>query len=127
MIMWENILYAAITAAVPVITGFVCKWLASLYENNKTKIKNETVRGVLDKVTDMLVSVVETTSSVFVKQLKAEGKFNDEAKKAAFKMSFDTAKKMLTEESTKIIAETYGDVDEYLTNKIEQLVEELKK
>ena len=75
----------------------------------------------------MLVSVVETTTSVFVKQLKADGKFDDEAKKSAFKISFDTAKKMLTEESTKIIAETYGDVDTYLTNKIEQLVEELKE
>ena len=124
--MWENILYAVITAAVPVITGFVCKWLMSLYESNKSKIKDETVRGVLDKTADMLVSVVETTTSVFVKQLKVEGKFDDEAKAAAFKMSFETAKKMLTEESTKIIAETYGDVDEYLTNKIEQLVEKLK-
>jgi hypothetical protein len=123
----QSILYAVITAAVPVITTFLCKWLFSLYENNKVKIKNETVREVLDKVVDMLVAVVETTTSTYVKQLKKDGTFDEAAQQEAFKRSFEAAKKLLTEESVKIIAETYGDVDEYLTNKIEQLVEELKK
>ena len=43
----QNLLYAIITAAIPVLTGFLCKWLASLYENNKSKIKNEKVQLVL--------------------------------------------------------------------------------
>jgi hypothetical protein len=123
----QSILYAVITAAVPVITTFLCKWLFSLYENNKVKIKNETVREVLDKVVDMLVAVVETTTSTYVKQLKNDGMFDEVAQQEAFKRSFEAAKKLLTEESINIIAETYGNVDEYLTNKIEQLVEELKK
>lgn len=123
----QNILYAVITAVVPVITGFVCRWLLSLYENNKAKIKNEEIKFVLEKVADMLAAVVETTTSTYVKQLKKEGLFDADAQKEAFRRSFEAAKKLLTEESAKIIAETYGDVDTYLTNKIEQLVEELKK
>ena len=127
MELLQNVLYAVITAVVPVLTGFLCKWLASLYENNKTKIKNEKVSAVLEKVTDMITSTVETTTSTYVKQLKAENLFNADAQKEAFTKTFEAVKKQLTEESTKIIAETYGDVDTYLTNKIEQLVEKTKK
>lgn len=123
----QNVLYAVITAAVPVLTGFLCKWLASLYENNKTKIKNEKASVVLGQVTDMIVAAVETTTNTYVKQLKKDGLFDANAHKEAFNKTFEAVKKQLTEESTKIIAETYGDVEAYLTNKIEQFVEELKK
>ena len=125
--MLENILYAVITAAVPVITGFVCKWLASLYENNKTKIKNEKAQAVLGQVTDMIVAAVETTTSTYVKSLKAENLFNADAQKEAFNKTFEAVMKQLTDESKKIITETYGDVETYLINKIGQFVEELKK
>ena len=123
----RNVLYAVITAAVPVITGFVCKWLASLYENNKTKVKNEKAQAVLGQVADMIVAAVETTTSTYVKQLKADNLFGADAQKKAFNKTFEAVQKQLTEESAKIIAETYGDVETYLTNKIEQFVEELKK
>ena len=122
----QNILYAVITAAVPIITGFVCKWLASLYENNKIRIKNERANVILGQVTDMIIAAVETTTSTYVKELKANNLFTKELHKEAFKKTFDTVKKQLTEESTEIITAIYGDIDEYLTNKIEQFVEELK-
>lgn len=123
----QNVLYAVITAAVPVITTYLCRWLASLYESNKTKVKNEKAQAVLGQVTDVIVAAVETTTSTYVKQLKADNLFNEDAQKEAFNKTFETVKKQLTEESTKIITEIYGDVEIYLTNKIEQLVEELKK
>ena len=123
----QNILFAVITAVVPVATTFICRWLISLYEEKKVKIKNEKARATVDLVTDMIVAAVETTTSTYVKQLKAESLFDAEAQKEAFNKTFESVKKQLTEESTKIIAETYGDVETYLTNKIEQFVEELKK
>lgn len=123
----QNVLYAVITAAVPVITTFLCRWLTSLYESNKTKVKNEKAQAVLGQVADMIVAAVETTTNTYVKQLKADNLFSADAQKEAFDKTFEAVKKQLTEESTKIIAETYGDVETYLTNKIEQLVEELKK
>ena len=125
--MWEKALYAVITAAVPVITGFVCKWLASLYANNKTKIKNETAQVVLGRVTDMIVAAVETTTSTYVKQLKADNLFDADAQKEAFNKTFESVTKQLTEDAKQIIAENYGDVKVYVTNKIEQLVEAAKK
>lgn len=122
----QNLLLAIITAAVPVITGFVCKWLQSLYEDNKNKIKNENAQVILGQVTDMIVSAVETTTSTYVKNLKAENLFDADAQKEAFNKTFEAVKKQLTNESEAIIETTYGDVETYITNKIEQIVEQLK-
>ena len=123
----QNVLYAIITAAVPVLTSFLCIWLKSLYDNNKAKIQNEKVRATLGNVTDMILAAVETTTSTYVKQLKADNLFDADAQKEAFNKTFEAVKKQLTEDAVKIIEDTYGDVDLYLTNKIEQLVEKLKK
>lgn len=123
----QNLLIAVVTAAVPVATAFLCRWLSSLYEGNKTRIKNEKAQAVLGQVSDMIVAAVETTTSTYVKQLKAGNIFDAEAQKEAFNKTFEAVKKQLTEESQAIITEVYGDVETYLINKIEQFVEELKK
>ena len=123
----QELLFAIITAAVPVATTFLCKWLVSLSEANKVKIKNEKTQATIGLVTDMIVAAVETTTSTYVKNLKAQGLFDANAQKEAFNRTFEAVKKQLTEDSKKIIAETYGDVETYITNKIEQFVEELKK
>lgn len=123
----EKLLYAIIMAAVPVLTGYACKYLQSLYEKNKDKIKNEKVQIVLGQVTDMITSAVETTTSTFVKELKAKDLFDVEAQKEAFKRTYEAVTKQLTDDAKKIIVETYGDVETYLTNQIEQKVEEKKK
>lgn len=123
----QELLLAISTAAIPVVTTFVCKWLISLSNANKVKIKNEKAQATIGLVTDMIVAAVETTTSTYVKQLKADNLFDANAHKEAFNKTYEIVKKQLTEESMKIITETYGDVETYLTNKIEQLVEELKK
>lgn len=123
----QNVLYTIIAAAVPVLTTFLCTWLKSLYDSNKVKIKNEMVSATLGNVTDIILAAVETTTSTYVKQLKADNLFDANAQKEAFNRTFDTVKKQLTEDAIKVITETYGDLETYLTNKIEQFVEESKK
>lgn len=122
----QNLLFVIITAAVPTITVFVCKFLQSLYEKYKGQIKNEKVATILGLVTDMMTSAVQTTTSTYVKQLKADNLFDQEAQKEAFQRTYDTVMKQLTQESSEIIEEAYGDVNTYITTKIEELVETLK-
>lgn len=123
----QNLLFVIITAAVPTITTFVCKFFQSLYEKYKAQIKNEKIVTVLGLVTDMMTSAVRTTTNTYVKQLKADNLFDKEAQKEAFKRTYDVVMKQLTQESSKIIEETYGDVNVYVTTKIEELVETLKE
>lgn len=123
----QNLLYAVVIAAVPVVTTFVCRLLVSLYDKNQNKIKDEKVASVIKKVTNIVVDAVETTTSTYVKGLKADNFFDEEAHKEAFKMTYDAVTKQLTEDTTALIKEEFGDIETYLTNKIESLVEQLKK
>lgn len=123
----QHLLYAIITAAVPVITTFTCKFLQALYEEHKSKIKNERAQVVLGQVVDMIGSAVETTTNTYVKELKASDMFDKDAQKQAFCMTYETVKCQLTDEAKDIIVGAYGDIDIFLTNKIEQIVEQLKK
>ena len=127
MELLQNLLYAIITAAVPVLTAFICQYLQSLYEKNKDRIKNEKVQTVLAQVTDMIVSAVETTTNTYVKELKKDGIFDADAQKEAFNKTYNAVTKQLTDDAKNIIIETYGDVETYLINQIEQKVEQLKK
>ena len=123
----QNLVYVIITAAVPVITTFVCKYLQALYEEHKNKIKNEKAQVVFGQVVDMIGAAVETTTNTYVKNLKASEMFDADAQKEAFRMTYETIKGQLTDEAKDIISNTYSDVDLFLTTKIEQIVEQLKK
>ena len=123
----QDILYAIITAAIPVITVYVCKFLKTHYESKRTEVDNTKIRDVLDRVIDVIIAAVETTTSTYVKQLKADNLFDVEAQKEAFCKTYNAIQAQLTEESIKIIEQSYGDVETFITNKIEQYVEELKR
>jgi hypothetical protein len=123
----QNILMTIISAVVPVCTVYFCAWLKSLYDNNKTKIKNEKAQFVLGQVTDIVAAAVETTTCTYVKQLKAENLFDKDAQKEAFQKTYAAVTKQLTQDATAVIVENFGDMETYLTNQIERFVEELKK
>lgn len=126
MELLQNLLYAVITAAVPVLTVFLCNWLKSLYVANKEQVGNEKVQLVLGNVTDMVISAVVTTTNTYVKELKAENLFDKEAQLIAFNKTKDAVMAQITEDSAAIIESVYADIDVYITNLIERYVEELK-
>lgn len=123
----KNILYIFITAAVPVLTTYVCKFLYAKWTEGKVKIENEKIAITLDNVVTMVLDVVQATNQKFVDELKKNGEFTEEAAAAAFQMSKETALTMLTTDAAEIIAQVYGDVSIYIDTLIEATVKQLKK
>lgn len=123
----KNLLYILITAAVPVLTTYVCKFLYTKWTESKVNIKNEQIQDTLDKVTNMVLDVVQATNQTFVDSLKKNGEFTKEAAIEAFNKSKETVVKMLSDDAVAIITEVYGDIDVYLDTLIESLVKQLKK
>ena len=123
----KNLLYILITAAVPVLTTYICKFLYTKWTESKVNIKNEQIQGTLDKVTNMILDVVQATNQTFVDSLKKNGEFTKEAAIEAFNKSKETVVKMLSDDAVAIITEVYGDIDVYLDTLIESLVKQLKK
>jgi hypothetical protein len=122
----QKLAYAVITAAVPVLTVYLCNWLRSLNIANKEKVGNEKVQLVLNNVTDMVISAVITTTNTYVKELKAENLFDKDAQLIAFNKTKEAVMAQITEDSAAIIESVYADIDVYITNLIERYVEELK-
>lgn len=123
----KDMLYILITAAVPVLTTYLCKFLYTKWTESKVKIENEKITTTLDGVVTMVLDVVTSVNQTFVDALKKKGEFTEEAAKEAFNKSKETALKMLSEDAIKIITTVYGDVDVYLNTLIEATVKQLKK
>lgn len=127
MKMIMDLLYILITAAVPVLTTYVCKFLYAKWTESKVKVENEKISTTMDSVINMVLDVVESVNQTFVDELKKKGEFTEETAKEAFNKSKETALKMLSNESAEIITTVYGDVDVYLDTLIEATVKQLKK
>lgn len=123
----KEILLAVITAAVPVLTVCLGKFLYAKWNEVKERIKNEKVKNTLDQVLSMVFDCVQSTNQTFVDELKKNGEFSQEAATEAFNLSKNTAIKMLSEDAKQIIAMIYGNVDEYINIVIESAVKQLKK
>ena len=122
----QNVFYIIITAAVPILTTYVCKFLYTKWTEGKSHIKHEHVTDVLDQVVSMVLNCVQTTTQTFVDELKKKGEFTEDAAKEAFAMTKEAALSMLSEEASNIITEVYCNVDVYIDTLIESLVKQLK-
>lgn len=123
----KEMLLALVTAAVPILTVYLCKFLYAKWNESKERVTNEKVKNTLDQVLSMVFDCVQSTNQVFVDELKNKNKFSKEAAIEAFNMSKNAAIKMLSAEAKEIIATIYGDIDSYIDVLIESAVKQLKK
>ena len=80
---------------------------------------DEMVDKYLGMLNDTIASAVLATTQTYVESLKKQGKFDSEAQKIAFQQTYDAIMKVLTAEAVKYITESVGDLETYITNKIE--------
>ena len=88
----------------------------------KQKTNNDVANKYLDMLDDTIANAVLATTQTYVDSLKSAGKFDLEAQKEAFKKTYDAVMKVLTDEARKYITESVGDLETYITNKIEAQV-----
>ena len=69
---------------------------------------------------------VKTTEQSEGDSLKQEGKVEEGAQKVAFQKTFNAVLVLLTKEAKDYLTAAYGDLNLYLTNKIESTVEKEK-
>lgn len=122
----QDLLYAVITAAVPVITMYIVKFLKTIFSKVKVETDQTIVKNTIDEALEIVLKVVASTSQTYVDSLKAEGKFDKEAQLVAFNNTKDTIKSLLSDEAKNLIATLYDDIDTWLTIQIESAVREQK-
>ena len=88
----------------------------------KQKTNNDVANKYLDMLDDTIANAVLATTQTYVETLKKAGKFDLDAQKEAFKKTYDAVMNVLTDEATKYITESVGDLETYITNNIESQV-----
>ena len=87
------------------------------------EITNKANSDLADKyikmLTDTITACVIATNQTYVESLKKQGKFDAEAQKEAFKLTYNAVMAVLTEDAKRYLIETYGDLTAYITTKIE--------
>ena len=108
------------------VSSFLIQFLQAKRDELKTKVKNETAQKYIDMIADTVMTCVTATTQTYVDSLKAQGKFDAEAQKEAFNRSLQAILTSLSVDAIRYIEEISGDVELYLTQKIEAAVKASK-
>ena len=105
------------------LMGIGTVYLIALISNKIKQIKQNTDNDLLDKYLSMLENTITdcviATTQTYVDSLKKEGSFNIEAQKVAFAMTYEAVVRLLTDEATEYLNAAVGDLNLYITQKIE--------
>ena len=106
-----------------VLTAYFVKWVNAKSAELAAKSDNEYHAKYINMLNDTITDCVIATSQTYVVALKKEGKFDAEAQKKAFTMTYEAVVQLLTEDATEYLDAAIGDLQLYITQKIEAEVQ----
>lgn len=124
--MLFTLLTTVITAAVPVITTYVVGYIKKAKETAQAETDDIKRKGYIEEIATAISDAVSATSQTYVDALKQSGKFTLEAQAEAARKALNACIASLAPDTAKFIEATYGDLKEYLSNKIEAEVRKQK-
>lgn len=115
----EQIFELAVFPVLSIVGVYLTYLIKVKVRELQQKADNDTADKYLAMLGDTISSVVTATTQTYVEGLKQQGKFDAEAQKAALELTRDTVMRLLTDDAVKYITTSVGDLDTYVTNKIE--------
>lgn len=120
---WLPLLYEILRVCVIPLLGLLTAYIVKYINVKSVEIQASVDNDIADKyiamVADTVSACVIATNQTYVEALKKENVFTAEAQKEAFKLTYNAVMAILTDEAKEYLAEIYGDVSAYITNKIE--------
>lgn len=127
---WLNILQQifelCIIPLLAIITRSLVIYISTKKDELKNKTDNELAKKYLDLLNDTIANCVIATNQTYVEALKKENAFTADAQKAAFEKTYQAVIATLSEEAQKYLPEVVGDLQTYVTQKIEASVNQNK-
>lgn len=105
-----------------VLTTFIIKWINVKSDQIQKNNDNTLANKYIQMLTDTINSCVIATNQTYVESLKKQGKFDAEAQKQAFEQTTQAVLTILSQEAKDYLANIYGDLDKYISEKIEASV-----
>lgn len=123
----STILYAVIAAAVPVIVKAVYSYFKTKADKLLEELNNDEIRTALASAMDAVYTSVTVVNQTYVDALKDQNLFDATAQKEALDKALAIAKNLLTVNAKNVITDLYESLDNWLVNKIESTVNEVKE
>jgi hypothetical protein len=122
----QNLLYAVITAGLPVIIGYGVSYLKAKRDQKLQDIDNTYVKETILDATNIVIDAVKTVAQTYVDDLKKTGKFTVEEQKIALEKAIEQAKLLLTLDTTNLVIQKYNDLDAWIKTVIEAYIKTTK-
>ena len=127
---WLNILQQifelCIIPLLAIITRSLVIYISTKKDELKNKTDNELAKKYLDLLNDTIANCVIATNQTYVEALKKENAFTADAQKVAFEKTYQAVIATLSEEAQKYLPEVVGDLQTYITQKLEASVNQNK-
>lgn len=115
----QQIFEVCIIPLLGVLTTFLVKFINNKSSEIKSKTENELIINYINLLNNTISECVIATNQTYVNYLKQEGKFDINAQKEAFRLTYEAVLNILNEESKVYLNQVFGDLSKYITQKIE--------
>lgn len=127
---WITILNKIFEVCIVPLLGLLTIYLVQIIRTKINSIKaqneNEVAHKYIDMLSDTITSCVIATNQTYVDALKEKNIFDADAQKEAFKRTYQAVMSILTEEAQTYLENIYGDLEKYITQRIEAEVNKNK-
>ena len=104
------------------LTGFLIKFINKKSNELEETRTSEKEKKYIQMLNSTITDCVIATTQTYVESLKAQGKFDVEAQKVAFNMTYEAVIKLLTTEAEEYLKVAISDLNLYITQRIESEV-----
>lgn len=119
MVLLQQIFEMCIIPLLGVLTLYIVQYIRTKTAELNNKNDNEMLSKYITMLSNTVIDCVIATNQTYVDSLKAQGKFDAEAQKIAFEMTYNAVIKVLNEDAKNYLTNIYGDLSTYITNMIE--------
>lgn len=118
----QQIFELCIVPLLGILTGCVIKIIKNKTDELSAKAKNDLTEKYIDMLSETITDCVIATNQTYVDSLKGQDAFNQDVQKEAFNRTYQAVMTILSEEAKEYLTAVYGDLDAYITTKIESEV-----
>lgn len=119
MTLLSQIMEVVVIPLLGILTAYVVKIVNAKLEEISTSRKNELEKKYIEMLNDTISDCVIATTQTYVESLKKQGSFDAKAQKEAFNQTYSAVIDILSEEAKEYLNEAIGDLNLYITQKIE--------
>ena len=127
MVILQQIFELCIIPLLGIVTFYIVQFIKTKTEELNANNSNEVLSKYIEMLSNTICECVIATNQTYVDSLKKQGKFDVEAQKKAFEMTYNSVINILTDEAKVYLTSIYGDLTAYITNMIEAEVNKNKK